>query len=219
MVGLTPMLVATVALHRALAPAGSSTTLWYVTRTMGVAAYVSMAVSVALGIVRTIGRRAREAVTWHVDELHQFVATLSVVMVAGHLLALRFDTYLPFSWANLLLPVNEPYRAFAVDLGVFSLYALTCTILTSWTKRRLNYGFWRAVHYFSFVTFALVTLHGWLAGSDTNEAWMRAIYIGAGAAIAFLTLVRILTRGGAKASAATQPQNAPRESGVYSRRA
>ena len=206
MVGLTPVLAAAAIAHAALVSAKGGPFLWYVTRTMGVAAYISMTVSVALGIVRTIGRRAKESVSWHVDELHQFVATLSVLMVAGHLLALRFDTYLPFTLANLLLPVNEPYRPLAVEIGVFSLYALTCTILTSWYKRRLSYKFWRFVHYLSFVTFILVTIHGWLAGSDTNEPWMRAVYIGAGCGVAFLTFTRMLTSGGAKpASAAAAP--------------
>jgi predicted ferric reductase len=219
MVGLTPVLAAAAIARAGLVHADSGPTLWYVTRTLGVGAYISMAISVALGIVRTIGRRAREGVSWHVDELHQFVATLSVIMVVGHLLALKFDTYLPFSLTNLLLPINEPYRWQGVDIGVFALYALMATILTSWFKRRLRYGFWRAVHYLSFVTFALVTLHGWLAGSDTNEPWMRAIYIGAGAGIVFLTLMRVLTNGGAKARAAPQEQSAPHESSVYGRRA
>lgn len=220
MVGLTQVLAAAVTSHGVLAPADSTPTLWYVTRTLGVGAYVTMAFSVMLGIIRTIGRRAREGVSWHVDELHQFVATLSVIMVVGHLLALRFDPFLPFSWANLLLPVNEPYRPTAVVLGVFSLYALTATILTSWFKRRLKYGFWRLVHYLSFVTIALVTLHGWQAGSDTGEPWMRAIYGGATACIVFLTLVRFFTRDklASKPAAADSAQRAS-ETGAFGRRA
>jgi methionine sulfoxide reductase heme-binding subunit len=219
MVGLTHVLAVAGAWHDSLARADSGPTLWYVTRTMGVAAYISMAFSVMLGIVRTIARRAREGVSWHVDELHQFVATLSVIMVMGHLLALRYDTYLPFSWTNLLLPVSEPYRPLAVMIGVFALYALAATILTSWFKRRLSYGVWRAVHYLSFVTIALVTLHGWLAGSDTGEPWMRAIYGGASACIVFLTLVRFFTRGaGGAASVVDRSPELAREPSAFGRR-
>ncbi len=42
------------------------------------------------------------------------------------------------------------------------------------------------------VAFALVTAHGLLAGSDSDESWMRAVYGFATAAIAFLVLARML---------------------------
>ena len=171
--------------------AQSSTTLWYVTRATAVAAYVTLSASVILGMLRTIARRASERVSWRVDELHQFIATLAGVFVLGHLLALKFDSYLPFSLANLLLPINEPYRPAAVVVGVFALYTLVPILLTSWLRRRLRYGLWRAVHYISFVCFVLVTAHGWLAGSDSGEPWMRAIYAGASAMVVFLLLARL----------------------------
>ncbi|WIG60808.1 MAG: hypothetical protein OJF49_003556 [Ktedonobacterales bacterium] len=174
-----------------VAAAQSSTTLWYVTRATALAAYVTLSASVILGMLRTIARRASERVSWRVDELHQFIATLAGVFVLGHLLALKFDSYLPFSLANLLLPINEPYRPTAVVVGVFALYTLVPILLTSWLRRRMRYGVWRAVHYISFVCFVLVTIHGWLAGSDSGEPWMRAIYAGASAMVVFLLLARL----------------------------
>jgi predicted ferric reductase len=218
MVGLTHVLALAAGSHATLAPA-DATTLWYVTRTLGVAAYVSMAFSVMLGILRTVARRAREGINWRVDELHQFVATLSVLMVVGHLLALRFDAYMTFTWANLLLPLDEPYRPLAVQVGVFAFYAVAATVLTSWLKRRLKYGTWRAVHYLSFAAFLLVTLHGWLAGSDSDEPWMRAIYGGAVAAVAFLAVVRVLTgRRSTSKQPRTESQDAPYLPSAYGRR-
>jgi hypothetical protein len=44
------------------------------------------------------------------------------------------------------------------------------------------------------VTFALVTLHGWLAGSDAGEPWMRALYVGGTAGVGYLTLMRLFSR-------------------------
>ncbi|MEO7002128.1 MAG: ferric reductase-like transmembrane domain-containing protein [Ktedonobacterales bacterium] len=79
----------------------------------------------------------------------------------------------------------------AVDLGVFALYAFALLLFTSWLRRRMRYRLWRVVHYCSFAMFVLVTAHGWLAGSDTGEPWMRAIYAGASAMVLFLTLVRM----------------------------
>jgi sulfoxide reductase heme-binding subunit YedZ len=202
MVGLTLSLLLAhgVGTMQAHANATSSPFLWYVTRTMGISAYVALLFSVVLGMLRTIARTAGERLTWVVDELHKVVATLAGIMVAGHLLALKFDPYLPFSTVNLLLPIDEPYRPFAVILGVFALYAMALALVSSWLRRRMSYGFWRALHYVSFVAFGLVTAHGWLAGSDAGEPWMHGFYVGATMGVGFLVLMRLFTRSNPRVS-------------------
>ena len=196
MVGLTlaPPLVHGAEMLRVHTAAIPITFMWYLTRAMAVSAYVTLVLSVILGILRSIARTARESISWVVDELHQVVATLSGLLVAGHLITLKLDPYLPFSVTNLLLPVDEPYRPLAVILGVFALYAMAVALVSSWLRRRMPYRFWRALHYVSFVAFALVTAHGWLAGSDAGEPWMHGFYVGASMAVGFLVLMRLFTR-------------------------
>lgn len=169
-----------------------SPTLWYLTRALAVGAYVSLTLSVLFGALRSVARQSRERMSWVVDELHQVLAALSAALVVGHLATLLLDPFLPFSLQNLLLPVGEPYRPFAVILGVFALYTMTVLLLTSWFRSFLPYSFWRALHYLSFVAFVLVTAHGLLAGSDASEPWMRAIYAGSAGAFGFVSLVRLL---------------------------
>jgi len=168
-----------------------SPTLWYLTRATATSAYVALSLSVMLGILQVIAHNAGERLSWLVDESHKFVAMLSGVLVVGHLVTLLLDPFLPFSLINLFVPLNEPYRQTAVNLGVFALYALALLLFTSWLRRRMRYRLWRGVHYISFLMFALATAHGWLAGSDSGEPWMRAIYGGAAAMVVFLTLVRL----------------------------
>lgn len=175
-------------------PTQASPTLWYITRALAVGAYVSLTVSILFGALRSIARQSRESVSWVVDELHQFLATLAATLVLGHLITLLLDPYLPFTWQNLLLPLDEPYRPFAVILGVFALYSLIALLFTSWFRASMPYTFWRALHYLSFVAFILVTAHGLLAGSDTNEPWMRGIYAGAAGSFGILTLMRLFGR-------------------------
>jgi methionine sulfoxide reductase heme-binding subunit len=182
--------LASLRLAHAVAVASSSPFLWYVTRTMGVAAYVALSLSVILGMLRTVARKASERVSWVVDELHQFIATLTGFLVLGHLLALYFDSFLPFSLINLLFPLGEPYKQPGTAFGVLALYGLALVLLSSWLRRRIRYSWWRAIHYVSFLTFLVVTAHGWLTGSDSGEPWMRAIYAGATSAVLFLILVR-----------------------------
>jgi methionine sulfoxide reductase heme-binding subunit len=194
--GSTDMLLAALP-HATVAPLGvvasaPSPVLWYVTRATAVSAYVALTLSVTLGMMRALARKAHERLSGVVDDLHQFVATLAGLFVLGHLTALLLDPFLPFSLLNLLAPVDEPYRPLAVALGVFSLYTMAIVLFSSWLRRRLSYRFWRNLHYISFVAFALVTAHGLLAGSDSDEPWMRAVYGFATGAIAFLVLARML---------------------------
>jgi predicted ferric reductase len=167
-----------------------SPVLWYLTRTMGVSAYVALTFSVILGMLRSVARKSSERISWVVDELHQFVATLAGLFVFGHLVVLLFDPFLPFSLVNLLLPVNEPYKPSAVAFGIFGFYSMVLLLLSSWLRKRMRYSWWRGIHYVSFFAFAMVTLHGWFAGSDSGEPWMRAIYAFATSAVVFLILVR-----------------------------
>ena len=173
-------------------PATPGPLLWYLTRATAFAAYVTLTAAVALGMLRVVARRAGERLSWVVDELHQFISTLALLLVLAHLLSIFLDPFIPFTAANLLLPLDEPYRPLAVRLGVFAFYALVLVLASSWLRRRLRYRTWRALHYLGFVAFALATAHGVLAGSDAGEPWMRGMYVGAGSAIAFLTLARLL---------------------------
>jgi len=149
---------------------------------------------VMLGTLRGVARTSGERLSWVVDELHQVLATVFAGLVVLHLITLIYDPYLPFSLNNILVPFNEPYRPFPVDLGVLALYTMVVVLCSTWIRRRIPYRYWRAVHYASFATFGLVTLHGLLAGSDTTETWMRALYAGASAAVGFLIVMRVLTQ-------------------------
>lgn len=173
----------------------SDPTLWYVTRTTAVAAYVALSASVYLGVLRSIARTAGERLSWVADELHAVVATLAGLLVIGHLVSIKLDSFVSFSVANLLLPGDQPYQpVLGVNLGVFALYLMALLLLSSWLRRRIPYSFWRGIHYLSFVAFVLVTAHGMLVGSDASEAWMRALYTGASCGLVFLVLMRLVTR-------------------------
>jgi sulfoxide reductase heme-binding subunit YedZ len=171
--------------------AETSPTLWYLTRTFGVVAYVLLSLSIVCGLLRVIARRTSESLSWIIDELHQFLALLSGFAVLAHLVVLYYDPFLPFTLSNLILPFDEPYRPLPIRLGVISVYGIIILLLTSWLRQRINYQIWRFIHYTSFITFILVSLHGIYAGSDVNEPWIRAIYGCAVAAIGFLSIVRV----------------------------
>ncbi|HET8905404.1 MAG TPA: ferric reductase-like transmembrane domain-containing protein [Ktedonobacterales bacterium] len=168
--------------------------LWYVTRAAAVSAYVTLSATVILGLLRSLARVSRLRNTralWLLDELHPYLAMLTVAFVVFHLLSLIFDPLIPFSLLNLALPLDQPYRPLPVDLGVLALYGLLVVWLSSWMKRRIAYASWRTLHYTSFIAFLLVTLHGIFAGSDSAEPWMILLYLGISGAVGILVLARI----------------------------
>lgn len=196
MAGLTIAMIATLAKVGSgpvpVAAATTGPTLWYVTRATAVAAYITLSVSVIFGLLRSIAVSSREHLSWVVDELHAFIATLAGVLVAAHVVAIALDPFIPFSLHDLLVPGNGPYRALGVNLGILALYAMAVLLISSWLRRRIPYRLWRPMHSLSFLAFALVTAHGLLAGSDAREPWMRAIYVAAGCAVAVLLLFRLV---------------------------
>jgi sulfoxide reductase heme-binding subunit YedZ len=185
--------------------ATASPFLWYVTRTMAIGAYIALTASVMIGLLRSIGRISGEQVSWVVSDVHAFVSSLTGALVLGHVLTLLVDPYLPFSLRNVLIPGDQPYAAFAVNLGVLALYAMIALLLTSWLRPRLPHDIWRATHYLSFAAFILVTLHGWMAGSDSVTPWMPALYLASSAAIGFLVLVRFFSAERPAAQRTAQP--------------
>jgi methionine sulfoxide reductase heme-binding subunit len=165
---------------------------WYVTRAAAVSSYIVLSLVVLLGISRSLVRISGSRASWVLEEIHQFLALLVAALVGLHLLSLFLDPLIPFSLLNFALPIAEPYRPVAVDLGVLSLYGLVIVLASSWLRRYIKHTSWRALHYSSFAVFLLVTLHGVLAGSDSGQPWMIFVYLIASAAVVLMTIIRLL---------------------------
>jgi sulfoxide reductase heme-binding subunit YedZ len=176
--------------------------MWYVTRAAASSSYITLTLLVILGITRSMTRLSGARVSWWLDETHQFLALLTAGLVGLHLVSLLFDALIPFSLVNLLVPVAEPYRPFAVGVGVVTMYGMALVLASSWLRRWLGHAKWRLVHYLSFAVFAGVTLHGILAGSDSSQPWMIFLYVAAAISVGLLTFIRILSRPAPQSSRA-----------------
>lgn len=176
----------------AVSPSTANPTMWYATRAAATCAYITLSLTVLLGIVRSVARVARVRKTWLLEETHRYVANATAAFVAVHLTTLLLDPLIPFSPLNLLLPADEPYRPFAVTVGILAMYSLLLVLVSSWLRRHISYDLWRSLHYVTFVAFWLVTLHGLLAGSDAGTSWMRLLYLGAALLVCAGMLTRLL---------------------------
>lgn len=177
--------------------------MWYVTRAAAASSYITLTLLVILGLARSMTRLSGGRVGWWLDEAHQFLALLTAGLVGLHLVSLLFDALIPFSVTNLLIPFGEPYRPFAVGVGVVTMYGMVVVLASSWLRRRVGHTAWRLIHYLSFAVFAGVTLHGILAGSDSGQSWMVFVYVTAAISVSLLTFIRIFSRPAAQPARAS----------------
>jgi DMSO/TMAO reductase YedYZ heme-binding membrane subunit len=168
--------------------------MWYVTRAAATSSYITLALLVILGLIRSMTRLNGGRIAWWLDESHQFLALLTAILMGIHLISLMFDAKIPFSALNILLPFNEPYSEIPVAIGVFTMYGMVVVLASSWLRQRVGHKLWRLLHYLTFAVFAGVTLHGILAGSDSGQPWMIFIYVSASIVVALLTFLRVFTR-------------------------
>jgi hypothetical protein len=164
---------------------------WYLSRAAGFTGYLLLFVSVALGI--SMGTRLVERFVKRntVFDIHRFTTLLALAFTIFHVYILLLDGYFHFNVWQLSIPFLSPYRTWQTAVGVFSLYALILLIASFYVRRAIGYRTWRALHFLTFAMFASVALHGIVAGTDTTEAWAKAIYVTTGGATIALILYRI----------------------------
>lgn len=166
---------------------------WDLARTSGIVAYLLIWLSVGFGLIIT-NRMAR---LWPggpaAFDLHQFASLLGVAFALFHSIILLGDQYIPFTPLQILVPFASPYRPVWVGLGQLAFYALIPITFTFYFRRQIGAGLWRAIHYASFIAFALITVHGLLSGSDTSNPVVLAMYVLTGTSVVALTLYRMVS--------------------------
>ena len=180
---LAPVLVSVLA---GVAPALGNLP-WAVSRAAGFVAFTAATGAVVLG-ARRPSRLRVGGLPARVYALHRALGITAVSALAVHLISLWTDTFIEFSWAQLLLvPWSSSYRPFAVTLGWVSAILLLLTA-ASGAFRKFVPG-WRSVHLLSYATFTVGLFHGLLAGSDSTTLTARVFYV-----IAFLMVALAWSR-------------------------
>jgi predicted ferric reductase len=141
---------------------------WLVARSAGIVAWGLLVASMTWGLLvatRALGRRPSPA--WMLA-MHRFLGTLAVVFTSVHVLAIVLDSFVTFPLVGALMPLASPYKRLPVALGVVAMYLLLAVYLTSLVRARLPKRTWRSIHLMSYALFAVATLHGLSAGTDTG---------------------------------------------------
>lgn len=174
--------------------AGETQSFWYLSRSAGLVAYLLLWGSVVWGLLLSArpGGRLRPPALF---DAHQFLSNAALGFAFFHALVLIGDRYASFPLSAILAPFAGTYKPALVALGQIALWLSLFISLSFLVRKQIGQRRWRAFHYVSFAVFWMALLHSVAIGSDTNLLWVRWMYIGTGAAVALLTVYRIVRTG------------------------
>jgi len=156
--------------------AASTTTVWYAARAGGVIAYLLVSASVLAGILLAGKKRVPGFPRFAVEDVHRFLGLLAALFIAIHVGSIALDSFVPFSFGQLVVPFTSGYRPLATGLGVVALELLLAVSVTNRLRSRLPYRLWRRAHYATLAVWLLATVHGILAGTDRDQTWLAWLY-------------------------------------------
>ncbi len=179
-----------------LAAAGNGTTLWYLTRSLGVGALVLLTASVALGVLTATRWRSDRWPRFVTTGLHRNLTLIAICFVAGHVATTVADGYTPIGVKDAFIPFLSPYRPIWVGLGAVASDLLLALVLTSLLRGRIGYRAWRYVHWLAYASWPVALVHALGAGSDVAFAWLRIVGIVSIAVVVLAVLARVGLAGG-----------------------
>jgi predicted ferric reductase len=172
---------------------GSTQTMWYITRAAGLTSYVLIWLSMAWGLAvssKILDRLLNRSFTY---DFHEFLSLAAIGFVLLHMVVLLFDGYMPYNLAQLLVPFLSPYRPLWVGIGVIGFYLTLLVTVTFYLRSRIGMKAFRAIHYLSLLAYLGVTLHGFLAGTDSSLLSVMGLYAGTFLVTVFLTVYMLVT--------------------------
>jgi predicted ferric reductase len=161
-------------------------TMWYITRSAGLAAYILMWLSVAWGLAvssKILDNLLHRSFTY---DFHQFLSLLALGFTALHVIVLMFDQYLPYSVAQILVPFISPYRPVWVGIGVIAMYLSLLVTVTFYLRGRIGMKAFRYIHMASMLGYLGVLVHSVLSGTDSSLTSVLFLYVGTFLATVFL---------------------------------
>ncbi len=178
---------------------------WHLTRSAGISAYFLLLASMVWGLFIS-GQFVKN---WSPGALsltmHSTISWLALILGFTHAFLLLGDTYFSYTMRDLLIPFTGPYRPLAVGFGTLAIWLLVVVTLSFQVKRRIGHRAWKWIHMLSYSAFALVTLHGLTAGTDSSLLGLRLL-VGGGVLVVVLLLgLRMGKEQGRSAKQAAQP--------------
>lgn len=160
----------------------NETMLWELSRASAFTAFGCYTLVVCWGILLS-ARSWKPAASQFI--FHRFLSSLGLVALATHVVALMFDHYARVGPRTLAGIDSRP----GVQLGVFALW-LSVVLPATFKMREakwISIRVWRAIHYFGYVMWLAILVHGIAEGTDSSATWVAGIYAISAALVAAAT--------------------------------
>lgn len=146
----------------------SNQTWWYVTRSAGLVAWLTLCLSVMWGLLMSTKLiRSGPKRAWLLGT-HRALSSISVIFTILHLLVLIPDSSVPYTFVDFFIPFISERKPMAQALGVLAFFLIIAIELTSIARKKLSNKVWKYVHYTSLLLFFAASAHGFMAGTDAK---------------------------------------------------
>jgi predicted ferric reductase len=178
---------------------------WYLSRASGIVAWVLLVASVIWGVLLVTRAMPDDRPGWLL-ELHRWLAGLAVTATGLHLLGLVADNFVRFTAADLLVPFASSWKTGPVAIGIVAFYLIVLVQVSSLLRRRLPRRVWRGIHFTSYASVWLVSVHAGLAGTDrVNRLYQFVALLLTTSATAALVIRLLHGKGRRAATRRTEP--------------
>lgn len=164
---------------------------WVAARASGMLGYLLITASVALGIVLSLKIRTASWPRYVTTEVHSRITLMALTFTAVHGVTLWLDPFQAFTPGEVVIPFASHYRPLWVALGILAGDLVLALYLSDRIRTRVNYGWWRRLHYATFAAWVLVTLHGLGSGSDSQTPWSIELYAAGSLLVVGLIAIRL----------------------------
>lgn len=165
---------------------------WYLVRSSGTVAYLLLTASTVWGLLLSAKVAKEVSLAPYSVAMHNALSWIAIGLAGLHAWLLLLDSYYVYLPADVLVPFVGPYRPGWTGLGTLGLYLLIVISASFGWKKVIKHKGWRALHYLSFPVYVMVTLHGLMAGTDSPDVSMQAMYGGSSLLVLYLTYARVL---------------------------
>jgi len=151
--------------------------LWYVARGSGLAALVVLTLATVLGIVTSVRWSNPRWPRFVIELLHRNSSLLAFALIVVHVAAVVADAFAPIGFKDTVIPGVALYRPLWLGLGAAASDILIVLLVTSLLRHRMNHRVWRFLHWFAYLAWPLVVVHGLGTGSDTKLGLVLILYV------------------------------------------
>lgn len=164
--------------------------VWYVIRAAGLTAYLLLFLSVVTGIMQSLplvyGRNRGLLYSFHCT-----ACWYGWVLGMIHGVFLLFDTQVSYTLLNILVPFSAHYMPIQTAFGIFTFYAMSILIASSYIIKRRGRKFWRLMHFIALPTYLFALYHGISLGTDSVYPGIKLLYAATGGIVLVLVLLRL----------------------------